>query len=95
MAWLRGAGSGHVNLVGKPSHCVGVDDLVGAPVDARVAPVAFKVGANIPAVDSGGGPSGALAGLLMHDHMGANRGNGVIVVIKWAIQAGPCQKVRV
>jgi len=58
---LGGAGSGHVNLVGKPSHCVGVDDLVGVPIDAGVASVAFKVGANIPAVDSGGGPSGALA----------------------------------
>jgi len=90
-----GAGSGHVDLVGKPSNCVGVDDLVGAPVDAGVAPVALKVGANIPAVDSGGGPCGALAGLLMHDNVSAKRGNGVSVIIIRAIQAGPCREFGV
>jgi len=68
---------------------------VGAPVYAGVAPVALKVGANIPAVDAGGGPSGALAGFLMHDHVSSRRGNGVSVVIKGAIQAGPCRTFRV
>jgi len=77
-------------LVGKPSHCVGVDNLVGSPIDAGVAAVALKVGTNILAIDAGGGPRGALAGLLVHDDMCSKRGNGVSVVIKGAIQAGPC-----
>ena len=44
---LSGAGCGHGHLVGKPSHCVGVDNLVGPPIDAGVAAVALKVGTNI------------------------------------------------
>jgi len=87
---LSGAGRGHGHLVGKPSHCVGVDDLVGSPIDAGVALVALKVGTNVPAIDSGWGPSGALAGLLVDDHMCAKRDNGVSVVIIGTIQAGPC-----
>jgi len=34
---LSGDGRGHGHLVGKPSHGVGVDNLVGAPIDAGVA----------------------------------------------------------
>jgi len=87
---LSGAGCGHGHLVAKPSHCVGVDNLVGPPIDACVAAVALKVGTNMPAIDAGGGPSGALAELLVHDDMGSKRGNGVSIVIIGTIQAGPC-----
>jgi len=87
---LSGAGRGHGHLVGKPSHCVGVDNLVGPPIDAGVAAVALKDGTNIPAINAGGGPSGVLAGLLVHDDMCSKRGNGVSVVIIGTIQAGPC-----
>jgi len=50
---LTGGGRGHGHLVGKPSHSVWVDNLVGVPIDTGVALVAFKVGANMPAIDSG------------------------------------------
>jgi len=86
---LSGDGRGHGNLVGKPSHCVGVDNLVGPPIDAGVALVVLKVGTNAPAIDSGWGPSGALAGLLVHGYMCSKRGNAVSVVITGTIQAGP------
>jgi len=87
---LSGGGCGRGHLMGKPSHSVGADNLVGAPIDTGVASVAFKVGANMPAIDSGWSPSGSLVGLLVHDHMGAKRGNGVSVVIIGTIEAGPC-----
>jgi len=77
-------------LVGKPSHCVGVDNLVGPPIDAGVAAAALKIGTNTPAIDAGGGPSGVLAGLLVHDDMCSKRGKGVSVAITGTIQAGPC-----
>jgi hypothetical protein len=86
---LSGAGSGHGNLVGKPSHGVGVDNLAGPPTDAGVAAIALKVRTNIPAIDARGCPSEALARLLVHDDMGSKRGNGVSVVIKRTMQAGP------
>jgi len=88
---FSGSGRGHGHLVGKPSHCVRVDNLVGAPIDAGVATVALKVGTNIPAINARGGPMGALAGLLVHDHMCSKRGNGASVVIIGTIQAGPCR----
>jgi len=50
---LSGGGRGHGHLMGKPSHSLRVDNLVGAPIDTGVALVAFKVGANMPAIDSG------------------------------------------
>jgi len=78
---FSGGGRGHGHLVGKPSHCVGVDNLVGAPIDTGVALVAFEVGANIPAIDSRWRPSGVLVRLLVHDLMGAKRGNRVSVAI--------------
>jgi len=87
---FSGGGRGHGHLVGKPSHRVGVDNLVGPPIDAGVATVALKVGTNIPAIDAGGGPSGTLAGLLVHDYMCSKRSNGVSVIIIGTIQAGPC-----
>ena len=51
-----GAGSGHGDLMGKPRKCVGVDQFVGAPGDAGVAAVAFKVRTNIPAINASWGP---------------------------------------
>jgi len=86
---LSGGGRGHGHLVGIPSDCVGVDNLVGLPIDAGVALVALKVVTNTPAIDTGWGPSGTLAGLLVHDDMCSKRGNGVSVVIIGTIQAGP------
>jgi len=83
---LSGGGRGHGHLVGEPSHCVGVDNLVGPPIDAGVALVALKVGT----IDSGWGPSGTLAGLLVHHYMCSKRGNGVSIVSIGTIQAGPC-----
>jgi len=88
---FSGGGRGHAHLVGKPSHCVGVDNLVGPPIDAGLASVALKVGTNIPVIDAGGGPSGVLAELLVYDYMCFKRGNGVSVVIIGTIQAGPCR----
>jgi len=41
---LSGNGRGHGHLVGKPSHCVGVDNLVDPPIDVGVASVALNVG---------------------------------------------------
>jgi len=87
---LSGGGRGHGHLVGEPSHCIGVDNLVGPPIDAGVASVVLKVGTNVPSIDSGWGPSGTLAGLLVHHYMCSERGNEVSVVIIGAIQAGPC-----
>jgi len=87
---LSGGGCGHGHLMGKPSHSVGVDNLVGAPIDTGIASVALKVGANIPVINSGWSPSGALVGLLVHDHIGAKRGNGASIVIIGTIEAGPC-----
>jgi len=93
MTWLR------ISLVvdmgmgtwwGDQATVSGWTNLVGPPIDAGVALVALKVMTNIPAIDSGRGPSGALAGLLMHHHMCSKRGNGVSIVIIGSIQAGPC-----
>jgi len=87
---LIGGGSGHGHLVGKPSHGVGVDNLVGAPLGAGATVVAFKVGASMPAVNANWSPSGALAGFLVHDYVCAKGGNGVSIVIIGTIQTGRC-----
>jgi len=82
--------SGHGHLVGEPSYGVRVDNLVGATIDAGVAVVAFKVGANIPAVNASWSPSGALARLLVHDYVCAKGGNGGSIIIIGTIETGPC-----
>ena len=68
---LSGGGGGHGDLVGKPGKSVGMDSFAGSKSHTCVTAVAFQVRANIPAVNSRGIPSAALARLLVDDHMGA------------------------
>jgi len=88
-------GRGHGDLVGKPGKSVGVHSFAGAPSHTGVAAVALQVRAHIPAIDSRGIPSAALAGLLVDDNMGSERGKRVLVVVVGAMQLGPSRELGV
>ena len=74
--------------MGEPVNREGVTCSVGAGEEAFVAAVVFGGGSDIPTVDSMGSHVGTLVGCNMDDDSSARRGQGRLVEIKGAVEAG-------